>query len=203
MLTYIPETIFFSLQNPQTALCFHIIQSLAMYNFIRLLYTPLSGYFMFILYFMVSPILAIFVISGYIIVGSYFNNYDTEIKTTEYIDFCDNSESKRYSNNRIPVSYAINLYINNKINFKIDTLELFYNRHKVFDFKISLVDLKYYINEFMYKTFSHKKVEDQKDVSETYNIGNDFYNMFLGEKMVYTCGLYGKDSTLEESQINK
>tara|TARA_Y100000389_G_scaffold201457_1_gene244230 strand:+ start:2261 stop:3616 length:1356 start_codon:yes stop_codon:yes gene_type:complete len=203
MLSYIPESIFFLLQNPRIALFFHIIQSLAMYNIIGFLLSPIRSFLLFLLYFMISPILAIFSISGYIVVGSYFNNYDTEIKTAEYIDFNNPDDSNRFLNKKIPVSYAIDLYINNKIHFKRDTLELFCNRHKVFHFKISLVDLKYYINEFMYKTFSHKKIEDQKDVSETYNIGNDFYNMFLGEKMVYTCGLYGKDSTLEESQMNK
>jgi len=52
----------------------------------------------------------------------------------------------------------------------------------------------------------HTKLYDFDDVSTTYNLGNDFYNAFLGDSMVYTSGIYsdreGTD-TLEQAQENK
>jgi len=53
---------------------------------------------------------------------------------------------------------------------------------------------------------NHSKKWDFDDVSKTYNLGNDFYNWFLGDSMVYTSAIY-KDNeaseSLEEAQVNK
>ena len=55
------------------------------------------------------------------------------------------------------------------------------------------------------QTLNHSKLEDNKDVTSTYNLGNDFYNWFLGPSMVYTCATFNNtsDETLEEAQRNK
>jgi len=55
------------------------------------------------------------------------------------------------------------------------------------------------------QTFGHSKGGDHHDVTSTYDMGNDFYNWFLGPSMVYTCATWNnpQKETLEEAQRNK
>lgn len=50
----------------------------------------------------------------------------------------------------------------------------------------------------------HSKERDADVISAHYDVGNDFYELFLGDSMTYTCAIYPQeDSTLEEAQENK
>jgi len=51
---------------------------------------------------------------------------------------------------------------------------------------------------------STSKKNQQKEVSSHYDIGNDFYKLWLDETMSYSCGYFkNKDDTLYDAQINK
>jgi sphingolipid C9-methyltransferase len=40
---------------------------------------------------------------------------------------------------------------------------------------------------------------DKRDVGDVYNRGNDFYNWFLGDIMIYTSGIFNsEEESLEE-----
>ncbi|AWB81279.1 SAM-dependent methyltransferase [Corynebacterium yudongzhengii] len=50
----------------------------------------------------------------------------------------------------------------------------------------------------------HSKERDADVISSHYDVGNDFYELFLGEEMTYTCAYYPHpDATLDEAQDNK
>lgn len=50
----------------------------------------------------------------------------------------------------------------------------------------------------------HSKERDAQVISSHYDVGNDFYELFLGESMAYTCAYYPTpDATLDEAQENK
>lgn len=50
----------------------------------------------------------------------------------------------------------------------------------------------------------HSKERDADVISSHYDLGNDFYELFLGEEMTYTCAYYpSEDATLDEAQDNK
>jgi len=50
----------------------------------------------------------------------------------------------------------------------------------------------------------HTKVRESKDVQSHYDIGNDFYKMWLDETMSYSCGYFKKESdSLYEAQVQK
>jgi len=65
--------------------------------------------------------------------------------------------------------------------------------------------MNFFYKTFMLQTFGHTVKEDAVDVQGTYNLGNDFYNSFLGNSMVYTCAIFNDEQkeTLEEAQRNK
>ena len=50
----------------------------------------------------------------------------------------------------------------------------------------------------------HSKQRDADVISDHYDVGNDFYELFLGDSMTYTCAYYpSPDAPLEEAQENK
>lgn len=50
----------------------------------------------------------------------------------------------------------------------------------------------------------HSKERDAQVISTHYDVGNDFYELFLGDSMAYTCAYYPTpDATLDEAQENK
>lgn len=51
---------------------------------------------------------------------------------------------------------------------------------------------------------SHSEKDSVKDVQSHYDIGNDFYRLWLDKSMTYSCAYFEKDSdSLEQAQLNK
>lgn len=51
---------------------------------------------------------------------------------------------------------------------------------------------------------SHSEKSSQKDIQSHYDIGNDFYEMWLDDTMTYSCAYFEHDDdTLEQAQLNK
>ncbi|MEU3656358.1 cyclopropane-fatty-acyl-phospholipid synthase family protein [Streptomyces sp. NPDC032161] len=49
----------------------------------------------------------------------------------------------------------------------------------------------------------HTRRRDKAAISHHYDVGNDFYELFLGPSMVYSCGYWEDGGTLEEAQRDK
>ena len=50
----------------------------------------------------------------------------------------------------------------------------------------------------------HSKKRDAEAIAHHYDVGNDFYELVLGDSMTYTCALYQEtDTTLERAQFGK
>ena len=50
----------------------------------------------------------------------------------------------------------------------------------------------------------HSKTRDAHAIRYHYDVGNDFYSLWLDEKMVYSCAYFAaEDDSLEQAQINK
>lgn len=50
----------------------------------------------------------------------------------------------------------------------------------------------------------HSKTTDAEAIAHHYDVGNDFYEILLGESMAYTCAVYpSDDATLEKAQYDK
>ena len=66
---------------------------------------------------------------------------------------------------------------------------------------------KFSTNESALKKLMHSSVSkknQQKEVTSHYDIGNDFYKLWLDETMSYSCGYFkNPDDTLYQAQVNK
>ena len=51
---------------------------------------------------------------------------------------------------------------------------------------------------------THSKVRDSEAIAHHYDVGNDFYRLFLGDTMTYSCGYFDSSQTgLDEAQTSK
>ncbi|GBG94812.1 cyclopropane-fatty-acyl-phospholipid synthase [Ligilactobacillus salitolerans] len=61
-------------------------------------------------------------------------------------------------------------------------------------------------NSFLkhFPKISHSKEDSKADIQSHYDLGNDFYGMWLDKTMTYSCAYFEhEDDTLEQAQINK
>ncbi|WP_455210056.1 class I SAM-dependent methyltransferase [Kaarinaea lacus] len=60
------------------------------------------------------------------------------------------------------------------------------------------------LQDFLARPRKNTLEESKSNIHQHYNIGNDFYRMWLCENMQYTCAYYhSPEETLEQAQINK
>jgi len=58
--------------------------------------------------------------------------------------------------------------------------------------------------EFKPKGRRHTRIRDQRAVRHHYDVSNDYFRLFLGESMTYSCAIFSRGATtLEEAQVAK
>jgi hypothetical protein len=87
-----------------------------------------------------------------------------------------------------------------QIELKGDVLEIWLRRNNLFKFSFTLDHFKFFFNTLIKDALSHSQQMDKRDVGDVYNRGNDFYNWFLGDVMVYTSGIFHSEAdSLEDA----
>ncbi|SFR79876.1 SAM-dependent methyltransferase [Anaeromicropila populeti] len=80
------------------------------------------------------------------------------------------------------------------------------NIFQVLPYFLSQID-KFSLNKYLLKKLqlsSHSKYHEKANASYHYDIGNDFFKLWLDDTMSYSCGYFRQDNnTLYEAQINK
>ncbi len=113
-------------------------------------------------------------------------------------------QAKRFEGRKIPMELAYEAYMDGKLDFEGDVLETLRRRNQLFRFCFTKNDAKFYLKEFMGQNLGHSVAADHGDIAHVYDRGNDFYNWFLAETMVYTSGIFrDRDESLEDAQRRK
>jgi cyclopropane fatty-acyl-phospholipid synthase-like methyltransferase len=77
-------------------------------------------------------------------------------------------------------------------------------RNRFVTYDLTLEHFKWAVTNFLPEVLIHSKSQDQRIVQEHYDRGDDFFEWFLGERMVYTSGFFEHpDQSLAEAQDNK
>jgi len=170
------------------------------------------GVLSFVFYFVTSAVLfgllavsVVLAFGGFMWLYSRQSSPDVPVDWTKYIETKD-PEIEQFKGKKIPMETFIESFLAGKSSFKEDLHETLKNhRNELFQFIFTNGHLNFFYKKFMVQTFGHTVKEDAVDVQSTYNLGNDFYNAFLGPSMVYTCAIFNDPSkeTLEEAQRNK
>lgn len=126
---------------------------------------------------------------------------------TDYLTFQEASMAATYTGlNKIPMETFFEAYFDEKVDINMDMLELLESRHDWAVFGFTWSQVKFFLTQWIPETLSHTRNQDVEQVTDHYDRGNDFYNWFLGPRMIYTSGIIrdteGRE-TLEELQDNK
>lgn len=123
---------------------------------------------------------------------------------TSFIDVQDEYILRNFRGEKIPIETFVEAYLKDKVQLKKDLLEILLNRNKIFRFNLTISHVEFFFKTFLQQLSGHSKVDDHKEVGDVYNRGNDFYNWFLGETMIYTSGMWHEeDDNLKSSQYRK
>ncbi|KAI9206598.1 S-adenosyl-L-methionine-dependent methyltransferase [Polychytrium aggregatum] len=124
----------------------------------------------------------------------------------DYLEIKSSELSGYKGKNKIPIETFFEAYFDEKIDIKVDMLELLENRYDWANFTFTLSQAKFFLTQWIPETLWHSKKQDEDQVREHYDRGDDFYYSFLGDRMVYTSGIIADKSkveTLEQLQDNK
>ena len=123
---------------------------------------------------------------------------------SDYVVFHDKKLEKKYANKPIPMSTLYEAYFDGAIDIPGDIYELLEDRNSFVKYSITFDHLRWAVTKFVPEAIIHTQEQDTRIVREHYDRGDDFFEWFLGERMVYTCAFFENSSqTLEEGQDNK
>ena len=89
----------------------------------------------------------------------------------------------------VPMNTYYHDYINQVVNLPKDIWPLLLNRHQHVRFAFAVEDFKFFLGTWIPELLWHSKSQDKEQVTDHYDRGNDFYNAFLGDMMIYTSGM--------------
>merc|ERR1712130_66183 len=124
---------------------------------------------------------------------------------SEYIEFKDKELEKQFLGKKIPFDWMYEAYMHEKLDIKGDPYDVIMRRNELFSFSFSVkYSVKWFMGTFLGQNIDHSQSHDKDEVRPVYDRGNDFYNWFLGETMVYTSGIFhDEDEKLETGQFRK
>lgn len=85
-------------------------------------------------------------------------------------------------------------------------LDILEDRHDWATFPLTIEHFKYVLFNLIPEVIMHTQAQDEEQVRDHYDRGDDFYEWFLGPRMIYTSGVVrdiSRKETLEELQDNK
>jgi cyclopropane fatty-acyl-phospholipid synthase-like methyltransferase len=127
-----------------------------------------------------------------------------ELVKQDGIVFRDPSLNRRYQGRKIPMNTFFEAFIAEKIDVEGDLHQLLRQQESFVNYRLTWEQVKFLVGSFIPSLLVHSKGADRKFVTEHYDRGNDFFQAFLGETMVYTSAFFDDLSdTLEEAQMRK
>jgi cyclopropane fatty-acyl-phospholipid synthase-like methyltransferase len=129
-------------------------------------------------------------------------------KLTDYVVFKDSALAKKYGagDKPIPMSTLFEAYFDGGLDIPGDLDKFLDVRHQLVSYDLTPEHFRFFFTRFIPEVAIHSKAQDERIVREHYDRGNDFFSAFLGERMIYTCGIFKdgpKGETLEQAQDAK
>ncbi|KAF8305110.1 cyclopropane fatty acid synthase domain-containing protein [Clavulina sp. PMI_390] len=127
---------------------------------------------------------------------------------SEYYEIKDSDLKHQwgFSKEKMPMQIWYDAYFDGKIDIKGDMLDTLEYRWDWASFGFTVDLFKYVFLNLIPDVVLHTQKQDEDQIRDNYDRGNDFYNWFLGPRMIYTSGIVTditREETLEELQDNK
>ncbi len=112
--------------------------------------------------------------------------------------------SRYKGSNTVPMATLIEDYIHGRIDIEGDFRDFLRNRTQYVNYKLVADHVKFFLTRFIPEVTIHSKKQDERIVQEHYDRGNDFFNWFLGPRMIYTSAFFTDlKQDLESAQDQK
>ncbi|HEY5147349.1 MAG TPA: cyclopropane-fatty-acyl-phospholipid synthase family protein, partial [Polyangiaceae bacterium] len=124
-------------------------------------------------------------------------------KLTDLIVFNDKQLAARYAAGKIPMATLLEAYLDGAID--IPNMDAFLDaRRDLVNFSLTKKHFEFFFTRMIPEVAIHSKSQDKRIVREHYDRGDDFFEAFLGERMVYTSAIFNDEhESLEQGQDNK
>ena len=121
----------------------------------------------------------------------------------DYVIFRDAALAAKYANGKIPMTTLFENYLDGLID--IPDMDAFLDaRDQLVENSFTHHHVQFFFTRFIPEVAVHTKSQDERIVRENYDRGNDFFEAFLGDRMVYTSGIFlNGNSSLEQAQDDK
>lgn len=125
----------------------------------------------------------------------------------DYVLFRDSKLAARYagaSAAKIPMSTLYEAYLDGKLD--IPDMDAFLDRRRdLVSYELFTEEhLKFFFGRMIPEVAIHSKSQDERIVRDHYDRGDDFFEAFLGDRMVYTSGIFTNEKqSLEQAQDDK
>jgi len=125
------------------------------------------------------------------------NNATTAIKPGPKVQ-------SRYRGSKVPITTLIEDYIHGRIDIEGDFRDFIRRRTDFTTYKFVGDHVKFLLTRFIPEVTIHSKKQDERIVQDHYDRGNDFFNWFLGPRMIYTSAYFtDPNQDLETAQDQK
>lgn len=125
-------------------------------------------------------------------------------RLTDHVTFYREELAARYAKGRIPMATLYEAYFDGDVDIPGDIYELLEQREQLVSYRIEARHLRWLATRFLPVALLHTKKQDARIVREHYDRGNDFFEWFLGPRMVYTSAYFRDPSeSVEQAQDNK
>lgn len=124
-------------------------------------------------------------------------------RLSDYVVFTDKRLEQRHEARPLSMAELHEAYLDGSLD--IPDLAAFLDaRARLVDFRITRGHLRFLITRMLPEWLIHSQSQDRRIVREHYDRGDDFFEAFLGDSMIYTSGLFRHGSeSLEEAQRTK
>jgi cyclopropane fatty-acyl-phospholipid synthase-like methyltransferase len=127
----------------------------------------------------------------------------TAMHRSDLLVYNDRKLAARYASRKIPMTTLIEAYLRGGVD--IPDMDAFLEaRRDVVSFRLTRSNFQFFFTKMIPEIAIHSKGQDERIAREHYDRGNDFFEAFLGERMVYTSAIFdGEGDTLEQAQDHK
>jgi cyclopropane fatty-acyl-phospholipid synthase-like methyltransferase len=121
----------------------------------------------------------------------------------DFVVFNDPSWARRLAGPKPAMSALCEAYLEEAVD--ITDIDGFFDaRAELVDYSLTLEHVKQFVTRMVPEWTLHSLAQDRRIVREHYDRGDDFFAAFLGERMVYTSGIFHDESqSIEQAQDNK
>jgi cyclopropane fatty-acyl-phospholipid synthase-like methyltransferase len=162
-----------------------------------------GGALFFALAWLSVPVCGVFLPILFLVYCSHQHDEGT-VNWEEYLSFRDPADTAAWKGKKIPMEILYEAYMAEKLDFKEDLYQLLLRRNQLFRFCFTWGDARFYFMQLLGQNLTHSIESDHGDIAHVYDRGNDFYQWFLGDTMVYTSAIFRDTAEpLEVAQTRK